>query len=443
MIDRCGWRMAGLALLVWLIASELSWAQRGPVLVELTPVVQREVATGQTFVATVMPSRRAVVGSAVDGRVIEFLVDEGDRVEEGEPLAQLLTETISLEVEAAEAELDLRKQQLAELENGSRPEEIEQARARREAAKALLSFLESERVRLEQLVSNRAISASDFERAISLAIEASEKYEEAKAAYRLAVDGPRVEQIAQARAQMAMQDAIVRRLKDQLQKHTVIARFAGYVSAEHTEVGQWLMRGDPVVEIVALDEVELVAKVVEEHIAYIKVGDTVRVEVPSLPQSMVKEALTGEVLTVVPQADIRSRTFPVKVAVRNRITESKEPLLKAGMLARVTLATGQPQQAMLVPKDAIVLGGPQPAVWAIDANSIRPGEAGMRQANARSVAVQLGVADDGLIQVQGDLDVGQMVIVKGNERIQGGPPGRPSPVTWADASTTAAAAAAE
>ena len=51
-------------------------------------------------------------------------------------LAQLLTETIQLEIAAAEAELELRKQQLAELENGTRPEEIEQTKARMMAAEA-------------------------------------------------------------------------------------------------------------------------------------------------------------------------------------------------------------------------------------------------------------------------------------------------------------------
>ena len=223
-----------------------------------------------------------------------------------------------------------------------------------------LTYLEAERVRLEQLISNRAISASEYERSdLPGRWKAEQKYEEAKAAHQLAVDGPRVEQIAQAKAQTAMQDAIVRRLRDQIKKHTIISRFAGYVTAEHTEVGQWVTRGDPVAEVVALDEVDIVAKVVESQVPYIHVGDSVRVEVPSLPT----EVFTGSVAAVVPQADVRSRTFPVKVIVPNRITEAGTPLLKAGMLARLTLRTGDTQQAMLVPKDALVLQEKNPTVW--------------------------------------------------------------------------------
>ena len=115
-----------------------------------------------------------------------------------------------------------------------------------------------------------------------------------------------------------MQDAIVRRLRDQIKKHTIISRFAGYVTAEHTEVGQWVTRGDPVAEVVALDEVEIVAKVVESQIPFVHVGDSVRVEVPSLPDQL----FTGTVSAVVPQADTRSRTFPVKVTVQNEIPQA-------------------------------------------------------------------------------------------------------------------------
>lgn len=420
-------RAAALVLMAVAIGGPSAMAQRGgPALVEVKRVVEREVASGQTFVGTVMPTQRAIIGSAVDGRVIEFLVREGDRVEAEQPLARLLTNTIGLELEAAQAELELRKQQLAELENGTRPDELEQARARMEAARIAAEYLESDRQRLLALSRSRAASASELERAVSAAQEAQQRYAEAKAAYQLAVDGPRPEQIAQAKAQVAIQDALVRRLEDQIIKHTMVSRFAGYVTAEHTEVGQWAMRGDPVAEVVALDEVDVVAKVVEAHVPFIHVGDSVRVEVPALPN----ETFVGTVAAVVPQADLRSRTFPVKVRVRNRLTGTGGPLLKAGMLGRVTLATGAPQKAMLVPKDAIVLGGRTPMVWAIEEASIQSSSGDRRAASATAIPVQLGVAEGDLIQVIGALQPQQWIVTKGNERIPPAAPGQASPVTW-------------
>lgn len=407
-------------------------AQGGPALVEVAEVIDREVASGQNFVGTVMPPRRAVIGSAVDGRVVEVLFEEGDRVEQKEPLVQLLTQTIELELEAAEAELELRRQQLAEMENGSLPEEIEQARSRMEQTRVSSEFRQKEFQRLSLLDQRMATSASELDAALSLAQEAQEAYIQAKAAYDLAVDGPRPEKIAQARAQVAMQDAIVRRLQDQISKYTLFSRFDGYVTVKHTDVGAWVTQGAPIAEVIALDEVDVVVKVVDSQAPFIHRGDSVLVEFPALAGG----PIPGQVVAVVPQADVRSRTFPVRIRVKNEISSSSEPLLKAGMLARATLATGPKVRAKLVPKDALVFGGAQPMIWLIDPNSVARGETGiggetgMWQSGAVATPVGLGVADGQWIQVKGSIPDGAWVVVKGNERIIPSRTGDPSPVMW-------------
>lgn len=399
------WSAAGVVL-------RAAMAQGPPaVMVVVSPVVEREVAAGQTFVGTVMPLRKAIVGSAVDGRVVEYPLNEGDRVERGQMLAQLLTETIQLELAAAEAELELRQQELAELENGTRPEEIEQAKARMTSAQARWQYAQSRRTRADNLFrQGQAISEEERDEMIALAVEAEQAYLDAKAAHELAVEGPRKEQIAQARAQVAVQQATVDHLKDQIEKHTVTARFDGYVTAEHTEVGQWVKQGDPVAEVAALDEVEVVAQVVEQYAPHIRAGTTVVVQIPAIPG----EPLKGVVSAIVPQADVQARTFPVKVRVKNQLSEDG-PLVKSGMYARVNLPTGNKQVATLVLKDALVLGGPQPLVFVVDTAA-----ADAKQGKVRPVPVQLGVAEGNMIQVTGGLQAGQQVVVQGNERLRPG-----------------------
>jgi RND family efflux transporter MFP subunit len=396
-----------------LILATQSLAQGPPraSLVVVSPVVEREVAVGQAFVGTVMPSKKAIVGSAVDGRVIEFPLNEGDRVARNQPLAQLLTDTISLELQAAEGELELRRQALAELENGTRAEEIEQAKARMAAAEARRDYLKARQRRWEKLyATNKAISEEEREEAVSSGIEAEQIYLESKAAYELALAGPRKEQIAQARAQVAIQEATVARLKDQLAKHTITSRFDGYVTAENTEVGQWVKQGDPVAEVAALDVVEILAYVVEQHVPHVRVGSPVSVEVPAIPG----QKFSGVVADIVPQADVQARTFPVKVRVTNTIDDAG-PLLKSGMYARVMLPTGQKRLATLVPKDALVLGGPQPVIFVVEIGS--PQE---KTGKVVAVSVQTGTADGELIQVIGQVQAGQVVVVQGNERLQPG-----------------------
>ncbi len=92
-------------------------------------VIQREIVEGQAFVGTVQPTRTSEVGSAVDGRVIEFDANRGDRISKGQPLAKLLTKQLEIELAGANAELANRNALYDEQKRG-RSEEIEQAKAR-------------------------------------------------------------------------------------------------------------------------------------------------------------------------------------------------------------------------------------------------------------------------------------------------------------------------
>lgn len=392
--------------------SELAMGQqRGPSPVVVSPVFEDEVLAEQTFVGTVTPLRMATIGSAVDGRVVELPVEEGDRVEEGQALAQLLTDTITLEIAAAEAELENRRQQLAELRNGTRPEEIAQTHARMEASQARMNYQQARRKRVETLIARSVATEDELEEAIASAIEAEQNYLEAKAAYELAVAGPREELIAQAEAQVALQEATVQRLNDQKQKHTMITRFPGYVVQRHTELGQWVNRGDPVVEVVHIDVVDVVVQVVERSVPFIRTGQTVRVQIPALPQ----EHFEGTVVSTIPRGDERARTFPVEIRVENREVEDGTMMLKAGMYARALLPVGKKQTVTLVPKDAIVLGGATPTVIVVNqANS--QGDTG----EAAAVPVELGTSSGDFIQVTGELSPGEMVVVQGNERLRPG-----------------------
>ena len=379
--------------------------------VQTAVIVRQQSASAQLFVASVLPLKRAVIGSAVDGRVIELAAEEGDRIEAKQPLAQLLTGTIELELTAAVAELDLRNQELIELRNGALPDEIEQAKAKMLGAQASSREAQINLKRIKRLRDGQAVSQGEYDQAIALATLTEQRYIEFKAAYDLAVKGPRKERIAQAEARVSMQAAIVDRIKDRIKKYTIVSRFDGYIIEGLTETGAWLKAGDPVVEVVSLDEVEVQGFVGEQHITYVRPGLEVRVEVPSIPDRI----FTGVVTKIIPQADMQARTFPVRVLVKNEITENG-PLIKAGMYARIALPTGKKQDVLMVPKDALVLGGQSPTVYVVDASE----DAGNQTGVVRPVPVSLGVASGNLIEVKGGVEPGQRVVVMGNERLRPG-----------------------
>jgi multidrug efflux pump subunit AcrA (membrane-fusion protein) len=151
------------------------------------------------------------------------------------------------------------------------------------------------------------------------------------------------------------------------------------------------------------------------------------VEVPALGDQKFK----GVVERIVPEADLRSRTFPVKVRVANQFSSTGQPALKSGMLARVALATTTRQSAFLVPKDALVLQGGSTMVWGVDPASITKSSEGTMEGSAVAIPVQTGAEQQDRIAVSGPIQPGMLVVIRGNERITPRPPGSPpSRVSW-------------
>lgn len=389
--------------LVLAFCSNVSHAQQQVAKVAVAKVVQREAESGQTFVATVQPLKRAVVGSAVAGRVEKRMFEVGDRVEALEPLMQLLTQTISIELKAAKAELALRTHEFTEMENGPRSQELEMAKARMMAAKARVEFDRVDFQRMTDLRRNNAIPEGELNAAQSTYEQSEQTYYELKSAYELSVEGSRVEKIAQTKAMVALQQARVEQIESRIRKYTIMSRFPGYVTAQHVDIGAWVKVGDPIVDVIELDQVEMRAQVPEQYISSIHSGLEVRVEVPAFPG----RSFFGKVTAVIPQGHALTHTYPVIIRVKNEI-DTKGPLLKAGMQARVELPTGRRQLATLIPKDALVLGGKEVLVYVVKENKSVP------------VPVELGIAVDNLIQVKGNIAAEDQVIVEGNERVRPG-----------------------
>ncbi len=405
-------QLIGLTLLLALIGGAIApspaAAQQGPASVVVAPVIEQEIASRKSFVANVNPRRRSVVGSAVDGRVLEYKVDAGESVEAGQPLAQLRTQTIEIELAGAEAELELRRRELEELENGSRPEEIALAEASARAAEASNEYAQARLGRAERLFRDGSgLSQDEFESARAAALEAAANLVGSQSSLQLAREGPRQEQIDQAAAQVAVQQQVVEGLKDRVEKYTVRAPFAGFVSSELTEAGSWVREGDPVAEVIEIDPVEVEVFIPESIVRFVQRGDLTEVTVGALPG----DSFIGRVDRLVPLGDGRSRTFPVRLLVENPADDLQHALLP-GMLANVSMPSDKKQTRLLVPKDALQLGGKESTILRVVNGKAAP------------VAVRTGPALGSWISVEpiepGGLSVDDEVVTRGNERLRPG-----------------------
>ncbi len=390
-------------------------------------VIRQEIQSVRPFVANVSPHRRVVVGSAVDGRVVEFPLKAGDAVEARQRIAQLLTTLVEIDVAAAAAELQLRERELEELRNGSLPAEVALARASLEAALASREYSNARLSRVERLSrSGAGLSEDELEEAASRARQAIAQVHRAESELQLIVDGPRAERISQAAARVDVQRQVLEGLVERKNRFSVYAPFDGFVTREFTEKGAWLRQGDPVAEIVELNRVDLEVSVPEAVVRFVAIGLPVAVRLEAIPDRV----FPGRVERIVPLGDERARSFPVRVLVDNE-WQAGTPLLMPGMLARVELPVELRREVLVVPKDALKLGGPQPLLARVVDGSVE------------LLAVRTGVSVSDLIEVEpfdssAQLSPGDVIVVRGNERLRPGQSVRvtsqlePSPSAAAD-----------
>jgi RND family efflux transporter MFP subunit len=267
-----------------------------PALVEVAPVIEKEVTTRITLLGTGEPWLETVVASEEAGVVNKMNVEEGDRVKKGQVLCEQDTTQLKLELEESQYAISEAK--------------ILRNKAKRE-------FERQQRLYKIDSVSEKA-------------------YEDAKFNY----DASR-KKVNQLRADR-------KNLEDQLRKKQVKAPVSGYVVKRQCQIGQWLGEGDPAVTLVVPDPILFMVQVPERYVPSIKAGNTVEVTFDALQG----KEFQGEIDAVVPKADTAARTFPVRIRIPNPESE-----IKPGMLGRATLPVGDRRKALLVPKDALVFSG--------------------------------------------------------------------------------------
>jgi RND family efflux transporter MFP subunit len=202
---------------------------------------------------------------------------------------------------------------------------------------------------------------------------------------------------------VAQLHAELSRLDDEMQRSTLRAPFDGVVTAERVQPGEWLEAGDPVVELVSLRDLQARLEVPDSHFAALSVGAVVQIRLDALPGVH----LQGRLRALVPRANPTARTFPALVSL------PPDDRLGVGMLVRAEISDAKSAHSILVPEDAVIRGG-EPHVFVVAANS-----------TVRRVAVE-PLADAGpgargeWVAVRGALELGDHVVVRGNEGLQDG-----------------------
>jgi len=219
-------------------------------------------------------------------RIIEVLAQEGDRVQQGQVLARLDTSRLSPRVAEAAAQAEAQKQVVARMHNGSRPEEIAQARANFDAASADAAYARLQYERLKLLSgdsSGRAVSKQDLDSSRSAMSGTEARVMLNKKALDLALAGPRKEDIAQAEAQLRSYDAQLAYLRQQIKDAELSAPSNATVRSRLLEPGEMSSPQRPVYSLALVDPKWVRAYVGEADLGRLHPGAAARVLVDSFP----------------------------------------------------------------------------------------------------------------------------------------------------------------
>ena len=117
---------------------------------------------------SIEPQARVSLAFELSGRVAEVEVEVGDKVEAGDVLVRLDDERLTLQVQQAQAALASAEAQLAQLQAGPRPEEVEAAEANLKAAQGQVSAAAANRDQLEGGASDAQIAAAEADLASAM-----------------------------------------------------------------------------------------------------------------------------------------------------------------------------------------------------------------------------------------------------------------------------------
>ena len=417
------------------------------------PVQVRSVTVRITATGTVQPVQSVNISPKNPGILAKLDVEQGQNLQKGQIVAQMDNSEIKTQILQYQANLNQAKAQLAESQAGSRPEdiaeatarlaeaeaqlnvlregnrleEIEQAQAQLESGQAQVELTQSRLKRYQELAKAEAVSQDSLEQYISEHRRAKAtlaetqrrlsllksgnrnqdiKRQEAvvtqqREALRKLQNGSRPQEIERLKAAVAQAEAQLKQYQVQLEDTIIRAPFSGIVTQKYATPGGYVSPATSAsndasatsTSIITLAKgLEVIAKVPEVDIPYVKVGQKVEIMVNAYGD----EVFHGHVRLISPEAIVDQNVTSFQVRVN--IDTGKEKLRSRMNVNNVTFIGKTIPNALLIPQETIVTQQGKTGVMVPDANN---------QPVFRRITI--GVSIDSEIQVLQGLKAGDRV----------------------------------
>ena len=199
-----------------------------------------------------------------------------------------------------------------------------------------------------------------------------------------------------AQAKLALSKATAERLK-------IIAPFDGIAGIRLVNVGDYLKDGADIVNIEDIDAIFVDFRLPERFQSKVKRGQTAMLDMDAQPG----RKYTAKIQAIDPLIDANGRSVGIRGCIDNRQLQ-----LRPGMFARVNTVFGVRENARVIPEEAIVpQGGKQFVI------KLMPGDTPQSRISQR-VEVKLGLRSPGKVEVLEGLEIGDTVVVAGQQRVQ-------------------------
>ena len=263
------------------------------------------------------------VNSKVTGRVKWIGVEKGDKVKEGQVVVRLEDEEFRAQYEQARGTVENAKAYLEQLQNGSRPEEIQQAQHNLDEARATAANDKITLDRTRDLVGQGVLSRQALDDATAKYEADQQRVNSLQQAYTLAKIGPRPEEIARAKGSLLQAEGQMAYAKSQLDATVIRAPVRGTILERKAEKGELITaqfasgaEGGPqgsVVALADLNDIQVELDISQDDFARLSPKEKGIVTTDAFPD----RKYNGEISEISPEANRQKATVQVKVQILN------------------------------------------------------------------------------------------------------------------------------
>lgn len=357
--------MFGLLLLPFMIS--VGAAQQRVSAVGVDQVISEPLLQTMPVLGRFIAKESGVVATRIAERVHKMYVQVGDRVKKGDLLVKLESDRLDNQIQLLQANLKITKTQLAK--------ETVNYRKMEQTHKRILALRTSAAFRKDR--------EEDSERDMEIAAE----------------------MVSRARADIDQSKASLKAGQISLQDTYIKAPYPGVVIKRHTLPGNYVRVGDPIITIFNDTDLEIEADVPSIRALALKTNTKVTAK---LQNGIILNTI---IRAIIPQENSLTRAVAIRLIIKD---EKYQNGLLGNQAVTLKLPIGNPDDVTTVHKDAVLVKNGKKIVFIF------------RKGTANIQPIKLGRAIGNRFEVLAGLKVGDLVVVRGNERLRPGEPIKPN-----------------